>query len=62
MSSPDPALPRVPTEVADEIVTAIGRIRYGSVLIHIQDGAVVQIEATEKRRFPLTPPSPRPGK
>ena len=36
----------------DEIALAISRIRYGSVVVHIQDGAVVQIESTEKRRFP----------
>jgi hypothetical protein len=47
----DDALQRLPAEVADEIGAAIGRIRFGSVLIQIQDGVVVQIEATEKRRF-----------
>ena len=47
---------RLPTEhpgtVEEEIALAISRIRYGSVVVHIQDGAVVQIESTEKRRFP----------
>ena len=34
-----------------EIADAIARIQYDSVVVHIQDGVVVQIESTEKRRF-----------
>ena len=34
-----------------EIADAIARIQYGSIVVHIQDGVVVQIESTEKRRF-----------
>lgn len=42
--------------VQEEIARAIARIRFGSVVIQIQDGVVVQIESTEKRRF--ASPSP----
>ena len=47
-----PSSPLLPQGAAGrEISEAIARIRYGSVVVHIQDGAVVQIESTEKRRF-----------
>jgi hypothetical protein len=42
----------------DEIVKAIARIRFGSVLIQIQDGVVVLIESTEKKRFGSSPDRP----
>lgn len=42
--------------VQEEVAEAISRIRYGSVVVHIQDGVVVQIESTEKRRFASGPP------
>lgn len=45
----------------DEIARAIGRIRFGSVVVQIQDGVVVQIEATEKRRF-APPASVQPAR
>jgi len=44
-------------DVLEEIAEAIGRIRFGSVLVQIQDGVVVQIEATEKKRFSATLPT-----
>ena len=46
---PSPLLPQ--GAAGREISEAIARIRYGSVVVHIQDGVVVQIESTEKRRF-----------
>ena len=47
-----PSTPVLPQGTAGrEISEAIARIRYGSVVVHIQDGVVVQIESTEKRRF-----------
>lgn len=46
-------------EVLDEIAKAIGRIRFGSVVVQIQDGVVVQIESTEKKRFQAAPPGAR---
>ena len=49
--------PRQSSDVLEEIAEAIGRIRFGSVLIQIQDGVVVQIEATEKKRFSATLPT-----
>jgi hypothetical protein len=48
--------------VHEEIARAIARIRYGSVVVQIQDGVVVQIESTEKRRFPAPASSPRTNK
>jgi hypothetical protein len=47
-------------QVQEEIANAIARIRYGSVVVHIQDGVVVQIESTEKRRFTSTASASRP--
>jgi len=35
----------------DQIRQALEGLRYGQVTIVIQDGAVVQIDRTEKRRF-----------
>ncbi|ABZ84305.1 hypothetical protein HM1_1735 [Heliomicrobium modesticaldum Ice1] len=35
------------------IIEAIGGLRHGEVVIVIQKGRIVQIERTEKRRFPL---------
>ncbi|MZP29935.1 DUF2292 domain-containing protein [Heliobacterium undosum] len=35
------------------IIEAVGGLRYGEVVIVIQKGRIVQIERTEKRRFPL---------
>jgi hypothetical protein len=47
-----PAAPGTrPPRIEQVIAEAIGRIRYGNVVVHIQDGVVVQIESTEKRRF-----------
>lgn len=42
---------RVPAVVERRILDAVASIRYGSVLIAIQDGRVVQIELTEKHRI-----------
>jgi hypothetical protein len=41
----------VPAPVERQILQAIARVRYGSVVIAIQDGRVVQIESTEKQRI-----------
>jgi hypothetical protein len=37
--------------VEREILQTIAGVRFGSVVITIQDGRVVQIDSTEKRRF-----------
>ncbi len=34
-----------------QIRTALNELRYGSVLVIVQDGVVVQIDRTEKRRL-----------
>ncbi len=39
------------TDKEREVLDAIRSIRYGSVLIIIQNSEVVQIESTNKRRF-----------
>jgi hypothetical protein len=44
-------LPPAPSDVEREILAAVAGIRYGSVVVSIQDGRVVQIDATEKRRI-----------
>ena len=38
-------------DIVQEILQAMGKIRYGSVEIIIQDSKVVQIEIKEKVRF-----------
>jgi hypothetical protein len=44
-------LPQAPASVERRILDAVAGIRYGSVVIAIQDGKVVQIESTEKQRI-----------
>ena len=43
---------RIPAGVERRILDAVAAIRYGSVVIAIQDGRVVQIDSTEKQRIP----------
>lgn len=38
--------------VRSKILSEIAGLQYGQVLIKIQDGKIVQLEKTEKRRFP----------
>jgi hypothetical protein len=40
--------------ILEHIQDAIHGLRFGSVLIVVQDGVVVQIDRTEKRRLPRT--------
>jgi hypothetical protein len=42
---------RAQGSVERRILDAVSSIRYGSVVIAIQDGRVVQIESTEKQRI-----------
>ncbi|MDB5866449.1 MAG: putative small protein [Betaproteobacteria bacterium] len=44
-------LQALPDGVERQILAAVTGIQYGSVVIAIQDGRVVQIEATEKHRI-----------
>ena len=37
--------------IEQRISEAIAKVRYGTVVVVIQDGAVVQIETTEKHRI-----------
>lgn len=46
-----PYSPPVPQSVERQILDAVGAIRYGSVVVTVQDGRVVQIESTEKLRI-----------
>lgn len=41
----------IPEGVAAEILSALRRIRFGSVEVTVHDSRVVQIESKEKRRF-----------
>jgi len=46
-----------------ELVTRyVGSVRYGAVEIVLHDSRVVQIETTERFRFPKTPDDHRPGR
>jgi hypothetical protein len=35
----------------DNVVEALGRIRFGAIQLTIHDGELVQIDVTERRRF-----------
>ena len=39
------------SQVLGEVLRAIRRVRHGTVSIALQDGKVVQLDVTEKRRF-----------
>ncbi len=38
-------------KIIDEVVEAIGKIKYGEVVITVHNSKVVQIEKKEKKRF-----------
>jgi len=38
-------------KILDEIVEAVGKIKYGEVVITVHNSKVVQIEKKEKKRF-----------
>lgn len=48
---PPSALTAAERAVLAELVGALRRVRHGSIQIAIQDGRVVQIDTTEKRRL-----------
>ncbi len=37
--------------IVKDIIDAVAALDYGSVLIKVHDGKIVQIEVTERRRF-----------
>lgn len=39
------------TEVLREMARLIGRLRHGCIVIHVEEGRITQIEATEKKRL-----------
>ena len=43
--------PAIDPAVEREILAAVASLRFGSVVVTVQDGRVVQIDSTEKRRF-----------
>ena len=47
-----PTLPKPPvSHPLEEIKEAIDKVRFGTVQLVIQDGRIVQIETTEKKRL-----------
>jgi hypothetical protein len=38
-------------QVLGEVLNAMRRVRHGAVTLSVQDGKVVQLDVTEKRRF-----------
>ena len=38
-------------QVLSEVLKALRRVRHGAVTLSVQDGRVVQLDVTEKRRF-----------
>ena len=48
LAPPSPPTPSLPIE---EILEAVSKIRFGTVQLIIQDGRVVQIDTTEKKRL-----------
>ncbi|BAB06845.1 YezD family protein [Halalkalibacterium halodurans] len=49
-------------EKIEEIKKAIEKIKYGSVLITIHEDQIMQIDATERVRFPQNKNKQQPGK
>ena len=41
----------VDTAVLDAVTGVIGKLRFGTVLVTVHEGKVVQIDTTERRRF-----------
>lgn len=39
---------------SDQVLDAIKNLRFGTVLVTVQDGVIVQIDRTEKRRLQTT--------
>ena len=62
MSTPQPSV--TPTELSNAILTAITQalsgLRYGQVTIIVQDGRVMQIDRTDRRRLNQEPLSMNP--
>ncbi len=53
LSTATPAVRPGPEEllVLNEVLSAIRRVRHGTITLIVQDGRVVQIDRTEKRRL-----------
>ncbi len=51
-TSPAPAASRMPTDdELREVAASLRGMRFGSVTIVVQDGVIIQIDKTEKRRL-----------
>lgn len=46
-------------QALEHVRDALSGLRYGSVVVVVQDGIVVQIERTEKRRLCRSGPTPK---
>ena len=42
---------RADSAVLDAVSGAIGKLRFGTVLVTVHEGKVVQLDVTERRRF-----------
>ncbi len=51
----EPAPPKLPNAVVEQIAAVIAEVRYGTVEITIHDGRVVHIQRKERFRFPEQP-------
>lgn len=49
-AQPRKQLPRIPQDIGQQILSAIGSIEYGSVEVVIHDGKIMHIERREKIR------------
>lgn len=47
----DAASVQINTAVLDAVTGAIARLRFGTILVTVHDGKVVQIDTTERCRF-----------
>ena len=47
----DAASAPIDAHVLDAVTGAIGRLRFGTVLVTVHEGKVVQLDTTERRRF-----------
>ena len=58
-AQPGKQIPRIPVDIRQQILRAIGSIQYGSVEVVIHDGKVTQIERREKIRVARHDVGPR---
>jgi hypothetical protein len=44
--------PAAPGDALQSVIEALSRLRYGAIQLTVHDGRLVQVDITERRRFP----------